>query len=513
MNAPLESTLHVCQESTHHVLKLGQDCVEQTLEFSNENPITINDNSAATPYPSEIVVSGFNASAYVLHLTCSINGFSHTYPGDVVIVLESTSGAAVMLDGEVGGGTGANETNLVFDDSSQNNLVPSVSGTYKPTGTNGELTGDGPASPYRTTLSGLYGINPNGTWKLWVIDAANGDSGLISNGWSLEITNGCGTVFWNTRQCATASCPIPYSDISVEKCIEAGTVFSIVSQQDADDQALASAQSEADDELECPELTLANSLNFGVRKIIYYHSILYDPSNVSAPALLIAGDAVGAVTWDIISGSIPSGMSLSQSGQFSGTPDEQFVFEDCNGTGVSVPEVAKHYNFTVRATDSVGTTGTQDIDFPVVLGGRVQLTYTIPPGSVLNPTYTPLPTPYDDIGIVFNYFDGAMFYMPLRGVDGTFGGIFWGGPAFSHDTAAASGFGMARQLDGTWIPTLSIWVEFAVEGWAGWMVYQGVAGSIYRTGETIPISGYVRHDGGPNTPPPSIAGSCTLTIT
>ena len=45
-----------------------------------------------------------------------------------------------------------------------------------------------PLPPYGTTLSGLNGANPNGTWELFVQDSMALNSGGITNGWILNIT-------------------------------------------------------------------------------------------------------------------------------------------------------------------------------------------------------------------------------------------------------------------------------------------------------------------------------------
>lgn len=45
-----------------------------------------------------------------------------------------------------------------------------------------------PPAPYGTTLAALNGANPNGDWNLFVLDDAPGDSGIISNGWTMTLT-------------------------------------------------------------------------------------------------------------------------------------------------------------------------------------------------------------------------------------------------------------------------------------------------------------------------------------
>jgi len=45
-----------------------------------------------------------------------------------------------------------------------------------------------PPPPYGSTLTALSGANPNGNWELFVLDNANFNSGVISNGWVLKLT-------------------------------------------------------------------------------------------------------------------------------------------------------------------------------------------------------------------------------------------------------------------------------------------------------------------------------------
>src|SRR6185503_15305230 len=46
-----------------------------------------------------------------------------------------------------------------------------------------------PVGPYNNSdLDSLAGVDPNGTWSLYVVDDAEGDSGNIAGGWTLSLT-------------------------------------------------------------------------------------------------------------------------------------------------------------------------------------------------------------------------------------------------------------------------------------------------------------------------------------
>ena len=49
-----------------------------------------------------------------------------------------------------------------------------------------------PAAPWGAALSVFNGVDPNGVWKLFVVDDAGSDVGNIAGGWSLAITTGDG---------------------------------------------------------------------------------------------------------------------------------------------------------------------------------------------------------------------------------------------------------------------------------------------------------------------------------
>ncbi len=161
--------------------------------------ISINDNpNPSAPFPSTINVTGVNGN--VSNLRVRLNGFSHTFPDDVDIMLvspDNTRRLVVMSD--VGGATDAVGANITIDDAAAAGFSGVVtSGTFRPTnnGTGDLFPGAGgggqDSAPAGTaTLTSVFaGTAANGTWSLYVRDDAGADSGTIGS-WSIEI-NGSG---------------------------------------------------------------------------------------------------------------------------------------------------------------------------------------------------------------------------------------------------------------------------------------------------------------------------------
>ncbi len=152
--------------------------------FSNPGAITIPEVDNATPYPSQITVSGQKAP--ISDLNVKLNGFSHTYPDDVGVVLVAPGGQALDLMDCVGGPTDAANVNLTIDDSAAAQMTdadPLTSGTFKPTNhcavldsfiAPGPLTSYGNPGPglggTATLASGYNGTTANGVWNLFVRD-------------------------------------------------------------------------------------------------------------------------------------------------------------------------------------------------------------------------------------------------------------------------------------------------------------------------------------------------------
>jgi subtilisin-like proprotein convertase family protein len=177
--------------------------------FTNATSITINDADVATPYPSDITVSGLGTSipATAGSVQVTLNSFSHTFPDDVGILLVGPTGAALLIQDGAGDDPDMVNVTYTLSDTGATVLPDTTAwtaGTYKPTA---YFTGDpfpspgpgttysnpGPAGGNTATFSSVFGgTNPNGVWHLYVEDFTGGDSGTISGGWSLTINAGGG---------------------------------------------------------------------------------------------------------------------------------------------------------------------------------------------------------------------------------------------------------------------------------------------------------------------------------
>ncbi|HEX6708738.1 MAG TPA: proprotein convertase P-domain-containing protein [Rubrobacter sp.] len=172
-----------------------------TRNFSNLHLVTINDSTEppteSSPYPSTIKVRGLDRG-HIKDVNLRLFGYSHDYPDDVDVLLVSPGGKKAKVMSDVGGGFSANGVNVLLDDSSVNPLPDEgalFSGTYFPTNyvnfTGGTDSLDpfpspAPAPGSSPFLSNFDGTNPNGTWKLFVVDDDQSSSGSLG-GWSLTI--------------------------------------------------------------------------------------------------------------------------------------------------------------------------------------------------------------------------------------------------------------------------------------------------------------------------------------
>ncbi|MBI3880989.1 MAG: DUF11 domain-containing protein [Verrucomicrobia bacterium] len=169
-----------------------------TSKFANTNTITINDASPATPYPAVINVS--DVPGVISRVTVTLSNLTHSFPGDLDMVLVGPNGQKVMIMSDAGSSANTpnpvNNVTVTFDDAAPAGMTTNqiTNGVYKPT----NLTiggadffpppGPGAATNFSSVLSAFNGTSPNGAWSLFIIDDNNLDSGVILNGWCLTFT-------------------------------------------------------------------------------------------------------------------------------------------------------------------------------------------------------------------------------------------------------------------------------------------------------------------------------------
>lgn len=158
----------------------------------NSADIYIDDYSGiAWPYPSTITLSGLNTSTTDVNV--QLLGLAHSWPDDIDILLVGPQGQRLVIMSDAGGGSAISNRNLTFDDSAAQSLPDSstiASGTYRPTnyGSSDTFASPAPSPSSATALSVFNGTNPNGVWKLYVVDDTGGDDGDIALGWCLDVT-------------------------------------------------------------------------------------------------------------------------------------------------------------------------------------------------------------------------------------------------------------------------------------------------------------------------------------
>jgi hypothetical protein len=88
--------------------------------FANSSTIIINDDSAASPYPSVINVIGVGGS--LIKATVTLNRLTHTYPHDVSALVVAPSGLNTLIMSHVGGNNSVTNVVLTFDDAAATSL-------------------------------------------------------------------------------------------------------------------------------------------------------------------------------------------------------------------------------------------------------------------------------------------------------------------------------------------------------------------------------------------------------
>jgi hypothetical protein len=170
------------------------------LTFTSPGPHQIHDGPAFMAF--RIDVAGL--SEPVAEISVTFSDVLHGHPADIDALLVGPAGQNVMLMSDAGELLSETESiidnvDLTFRDGAS--PLPAnvriTSGTYAPTNYQGIVEEIGemdrtlpdppPVGPYGTTLSVFNGSNPNGTWKLFIQDDVDDESGEMQS-WSLTVT-------------------------------------------------------------------------------------------------------------------------------------------------------------------------------------------------------------------------------------------------------------------------------------------------------------------------------------
>ena len=156
--------------------------------------------TARSPYPSSITVAGLTGT--VAKVTVTLSRSVHTFPDDVDVLLVGPTGAKFILMSDATGAHRLRPARPTHSTIGATALLPDGSAppprarTGRPTTARGDtFPAPAPAGPYLTPApagtdsltSAFTGLNPNGTWSLYVVDDAGGDVGTFAGGWELKI--------------------------------------------------------------------------------------------------------------------------------------------------------------------------------------------------------------------------------------------------------------------------------------------------------------------------------------
>ena len=145
----------------------------------------------ATPYPALQPVSG--AQGVVSDVNVTWKDLSHSRPEDLDVVLVGPQGQKVLLTSDACAlpvaavsWTFDDEASAVLDDFATRACA---TGSYRPADLfeREDLPAPAPAGPYANSLSAFDGTDPNGEWKLYVNDDAEGESGGTGEFYSVGV--------------------------------------------------------------------------------------------------------------------------------------------------------------------------------------------------------------------------------------------------------------------------------------------------------------------------------------
>ncbi|HJQ98874.1 MAG TPA: hypothetical protein VJ826_11215, partial [Candidatus Polarisedimenticolaceae bacterium] len=170
----------------------------QCVQFCSTGATTIADSATpptlAVPYPSVINVSGFTTPAALEQVDLTL---SHTFPDDVDMLLVGPGGQNAIILSDVGGGVDAVNLPLKLSDAAATSLPdggPLVTGMFRPTNIvvapADAWPAPAPVPSGGSALSAFTGTNPNGSWRLYIVDDDATDAGSLG-AWCLNLRPIC----------------------------------------------------------------------------------------------------------------------------------------------------------------------------------------------------------------------------------------------------------------------------------------------------------------------------------
>jgi len=194
---------------TNRVIKAAPDEPQNVTVFSNPAAITPVDRASnnagtnpgipTTNYPSVINVSGLTGVVTKVTVTFAITS---TFPDDFDILLVSPTGAMSLVMSDANGSGDHTNISYTFDQSAATTMpndptTVTPSGTFQPSNFLGFATPEpggqdnfptaGGLMSYPTDFNIFNGSNPNGDWKLYVVDDQVIDNVSLPGGWSIDV--------------------------------------------------------------------------------------------------------------------------------------------------------------------------------------------------------------------------------------------------------------------------------------------------------------------------------------
>lgn len=160
--------------------------------YCNPGQTTVPDRGTARGYPLQVFVDD-RSGATVTDARVHLRGLQHSSTRDLDLLLVSPDGDSLVLLSDVSGNL-ATATDLVVADDGDSPSRLEGPGAYQPTnlndGSSDAFPDPAPAPSNATTFAdSVVGGSANGTWSLYIVDDATSDSGVLADGWCLELTS------------------------------------------------------------------------------------------------------------------------------------------------------------------------------------------------------------------------------------------------------------------------------------------------------------------------------------